>query len=46
MLNGAIALLPNLIVALVVFILFFFAARGAATLIRGIANRYRRNKNQ
>jgi small conductance mechanosensitive channel len=45
MLNGAVASLPNLVVALVVFVLFVFAARGIGALVRGLANRYRRHEN-
>jgi small conductance mechanosensitive channel len=45
MLNGAIGSLPNLVVALVVLLLFLFAARGVGALVRRIANRYRRQEN-
>lgn len=45
MLNGAIASLPNFIAALIVFMLFIFAARGAGALVRNISAHYRRHEN-
>jgi small-conductance mechanosensitive channel len=45
MLNGLIAALPNVVVALLVFVLFFFVARGVAALVRRLAGRYQQHEN-
>lgn len=45
MLNGLIAVLPNLVVALLVFALFFFIARGIGSLVRRLAGRYQQHEN-
>lgn len=45
MLNGLIAALPNVVVALLVFVLFFLIARGVAALVRRLAGRYQQHEN-
>ncbi|MEZ4869170.1 MAG: mechanosensitive ion channel family protein [Caldilineaceae bacterium] len=45
MLNGLIAAIPNIIVALVVLVLFFFIARGIGSLVERISSRYNKHKN-
>lgn len=45
MLNGLIAALPNVVVALLVFALFFLIARGVAALVRRLAGRYQQHEN-
>ncbi len=41
MVNGLVALLPNLAVALIVFALTVMAGRGVRTLVRRLTLRYR-----
>lgn len=45
MLTGLIAALPNLVVALLVLVLFYFAARGIGSLVRRFTGRYDQHEN-
>lgn len=45
MLNGFIESLPNLVVALIVLVLFYFAARGIGSLIKRLSKRYHKREN-
>lgn len=45
MIEGVIAALPNLLLSLVVFILFYLAAKGVRTLVRRVNDRYRRHRS-
>jgi small-conductance mechanosensitive channel len=45
MINGLIIALPNIVLALVVFILFFFAARWLKLLVKSITRRHRQARN-
>jgi small-conductance mechanosensitive channel len=45
MLNSAIAMLPNVILALIVFVLFFFAARAIKSLVRRLTTKHRHARN-
>lgn len=45
MINGLIIALPNIVLALVVFILFFFAARWLKLLVKRITRRHRQARN-
>ncbi|MBE9192120.1 mechanosensitive ion channel family protein [Gloeocapsopsis crepidinum LEGE 06123] len=43
--NGAILLLPNVVVALIVFAIFFFAARSFKLLVNKLTRRHRKARN-
>jgi len=45
MINGAIALLPNLVLALIVFAIFWVIARGIKSLVRRATRRHRQARN-
>ncbi|MBE9182481.1 mechanosensitive ion channel family protein [Oculatella sp. LEGE 06141] len=45
MINGAIALLPNVVLAIIVFILFFFLARGIKGFVKRLTRRHRQARN-
>jgi small-conductance mechanosensitive channel len=45
MLNGAIAMLPNVVLALIVFSLFYFAARSIKSLVRRLTQKRRHARN-
>ena len=45
MINGLIVMLPNIVLALIVFALFFFAARGIKSLVKRFTRRYRQARN-
>ncbi|MCL4302167.1 MAG: mechanosensitive ion channel family protein [Anaerolineae bacterium] len=45
MVSGLIGVIPNLLVALVVFILFYFISKGIKNLVQSLSARYRRHKN-
>ncbi len=45
MLNGAIAMLPNVVLALIVFALFYFAARSIKSLVRRLTQKRRHARN-
>lgn len=45
MANGFLALLPNIVLAIVVFIIFFLAATGIRTAVRRLTQRRRRTRN-
>jgi len=45
MINGAIALLPNLVLALIVFAIFWFIARGIKSLVKRLTRRHRQARN-
>ncbi len=45
MVNGAIAMLPNIVLALIVFFLFYFAAKSIKSLVRRLTNRHRHARN-
>lgn len=45
MISGTITMLPNVILALIVFTLFFFAARTIRTLVRRLTRRHRQARN-
>src|SRR4028119_1951515 len=45
MINGAIAMLPNIVLALIVFFLFYFAAKSIKSLVRRLTNRHRHARN-
>ncbi len=43
--NSFFRLLPHLVLALIVFLLFYFAAKGVRALVRRLNDRYRRHRN-
>jgi small conductance mechanosensitive channel len=45
MLNGAIAMLPNIVVALIVFLIFYAIAREIKWLVRRITTKHRHARN-
>lgn len=45
MLNGAIAMLPNVLLALIVFVLFYLAARSIKSLVRRLTQKRRHARN-
>jgi small-conductance mechanosensitive channel len=45
MLNSAIAMLPNIVLALIVFVLFFVAGRTVKSLVRRLTRRHRQARN-
>jgi len=45
MVNGAIAMLPNIVLALIVLFLFYFAAKSIKSLVRRLTNRHRHARN-
>ena len=45
MINGWIALLPNLILAVIVFFIFFFAARWLKLIVKRLTRRHRQARN-
>lgn len=45
MLNGLIVMLPNIVLALIVFALFFFAARAIKFLVQRLTRKYRHARN-
>ncbi len=45
MINGAISLLPNLVLALIVFAIFWFIARGIKSLVKRLTRRHRQARN-
>src|SRR4028119_518536 len=45
MINGAIAMLPNLVVALIVFLIFYAIAREIKWLVRKVTRHYRHARN-
>lgn len=45
MINGFIALLPNIVLAFVVFIIFFFAARWLKSIVKRLTRRRRQARN-
>lgn len=45
MLNGLIVMLPNIVLALIVFTLFFFAARAIKSLVKHLTRKYRHARN-
>lgn len=45
MINGFIVLLPNIVLALIVFFLFFFAARSIKSLVKRLTRRHRQARN-
>lgn len=45
MINGLLAMLPNLVLALIVFILFFFAARAIKFIVKRLTRKYRHARN-
>ncbi|MUL36381.1 mechanosensitive ion channel family protein [Gloeocapsopsis dulcis] len=45
MINGIIILLPNVVVALIVFAIFFFAARSFKLLVKKLTRRHRQARN-
>ncbi|MGG6240030.1 mechanosensitive ion channel family protein [Nodosilinea sp. AN01ver1] len=45
MANGFLALLPNVVLAILVFLIFFFVAKGIRTTVRRLTQRQRRTRN-
>lgn len=45
MINGAIVLLPNLVLAFIVFVIFFFVARTIKQIVKRFTSRYRHARN-
>ncbi len=45
MLNSAIAMLPNIVLALIVFVLFYVAGRTVKSLVRRLTRRHRQARN-
>lgn len=45
MVNSFISLIPNLLVALMIFILFYFISKGIKNFVQSLSARYRRHKN-
>ena len=45
MINGVIVMLPNIILALIVFAMFFFAARALKSLVRRLTRRHRQARS-
>jgi len=45
MLNSAVALLPNIVLAFVVYVIFFLVSRGIKSLVRRITDKRRRHRN-
>ncbi|WNN89416.1 mechanosensitive ion channel family protein [Gloeocapsopsis dulcis] len=43
--NGFIIMLPNIVLALVVFIIFFFAARWLKLVVQRVTHRHRQARN-
>jgi uncharacterized membrane protein len=43
MINGLIVMLPNIVLAFIVFALFYLAARGIRTLVKRVTRRHRAN---
>jgi small-conductance mechanosensitive channel len=45
MLNGTIAMLPDIVLALIVFFLFYFAARALKSLVKRVTKKHRHARN-
>lgn len=45
MINGLIVMLPNIVLALIVFALFWFVARGIKSLVKRLTRRHRQARN-
>lgn len=45
MVNGFFALLPNIVLAIIVFLIFFFVARGIKSTVRNLTRRHRQARN-
>jgi uncharacterized membrane protein len=45
MINGVIVMLPNIILALIVFAIFFFAARALKSLVRRLTRKHRQARS-
>ena len=45
MINGLIVMLPNIVLALIVFFLFWFVARGLKSLVKRLTRRHRQARN-
>jgi len=45
MLNGLIVMLPNIVLALIVFAIFWFVARGLKSLVKRLTRRHRQARN-
>lgn len=45
MINGAIVLLPNIVLALIVFLVFFFVARWLKLIVKRLTRRHRQARN-
>lgn len=45
MLDGLIVMLPNIVLAVIVFAIFFFTARGIKSLVRRVTRRHRQARN-
>lgn len=45
MLDGLIVMLPNMVLAVIVFAIFFFTARGIKSLVRRVTRRHRQARN-
>ena len=45
MINGLIVMLPNIVLALIVFALFWFVARGLKSLVKRLTRRHRQARN-
>jgi small-conductance mechanosensitive channel len=45
MLNGLIIMLPNIVLAVIVFGLFYWAAKGISSLVRRVTRKYRHARN-
>ena len=45
LINGLIVMLPNIVLALIVFILFFFAARWLKLVVKRLTRRHRQARN-
>lgn len=45
MLDGLIVMLPNIVLAVIVFAIFFFTARGIKSLVRRVTRKHRQARN-
>ena len=45
MLNGFVARIPYVVVAIIVFVIFYFIGKGVRLLVRRVADRTKRNRN-
>ncbi|HEY9737248.1 MAG TPA: mechanosensitive ion channel family protein [Trichocoleus sp.] len=45
MVNGFFALLPNIVLAIIVFLIFFFVARGIKSAVKNLTRRHRHARN-